>query len=240
MQKLGIIVIVICLLTGCATMKGDLSSYQPTAIVSVMSYGMINWEGEGDSIDGVASDFIRENFFGKRTEGKVTTSSADELIEEAAAIMYDTLSYSGIASIVPPSDVLETPAYFRAETNTRAEAEGNVKPMAYKFINNADQDLAVSLAQEEGIKSTMYLDFTFNKKIANGIGKNGSMVAQVIMRVTLLDETGKKIYFKSHEYWSTNRTEVASGAYNEEELMGLFRETLYDAASDLVNVMSNN
>lgn len=239
MQKIGIIVIVICLLAGCTTMKGGLSNYDPAAIVSIQSNRMINWEGEGDRIDGLADKFIRKTLMPGKTENKVTQSTAENLIEEAANIIFDTLSFSEIASIVSPADVLETPAYFRAKTDTRTEESGDyVKPAAYKFIDNADKELAVNLALDEGIKSTMYLDFTFCKIMATGIGKNGSMMAKVIMRVTLLDETGKKIYFRTHDYLSINRIEVASAAFDNDELMSLFQEALYEAASDLVNIMS--
>ncbi len=239
MQKIGILVIFICFLTGCATMKGGLSNYEPAAIVSIMSNRMINWEGEEESFDGIADNFVRNTILPGMTANKVTQSAADDLIEEAAKIMFDILSFSEIASIVSPEDVLETQAYFRAKDNTRAVNSGNyIKPAAYRFINNADKELAVNLALEEGIRSTMYLDFTFVKSMANGFMKSGSMVAKVMMKVTVLDETGKKLYFKSHEYWSTDRIEVVAGAYNNDELMDLFRETLYKAGSDLVNNMS--
>ncbi len=237
MKRMGIIVILMSMLTGCATMRGGLSNYEPTAIVSIMSNRVIPWEGEEESADGLLDNFIRDKILPNRTAGKVTQSTADDLIEEAGHIVFDVLSQSGIASIVPPADVLETPAYFRAKTNARAESSGLVKPAAYKFINNADKDLAVNLALEEGIKSTLYLDFTFSKNFASGFMKSGSMTAKVIMTITLLDETGNKLYFRSHEYLSTNRIEVVSAAYNEDELMNLFREALYDAASDLVNIM---
>jgi hypothetical protein len=242
MQKIGIgiIIILICLLTRCTTVKGGLSSYEPTAIVSIMSNKVINWEGEEERVEGVGDSFIRNIILPKQTANKVTQSTADELIEEAATIMFDSLTLAEIATIVPPADVLETQAYFRAKPNMRVDSGDYVKPMAYKFINNADKDLAINLAQEEGIKSTLYLDFTFNKKLANSFMKSGTMIAQVIMRVTLLDENGKKLYFKSHEYWSPNKIEVVSAAYVEDELMELFREALYEAAVDLVMIMSGN
>jgi hypothetical protein len=238
MQKMGIIVILICALTGCATMEGGLSNYEPVAIVSVTSNRVINWEGEEESVNGAADQLVRDIFVPNQTKNKVTYSTADNLIEEAANIMFDTLSFSEIAAIVAPADVLETPAYFKAEINTRRNPEDYAKPMAYKFIHNADEDLAINLALEEGIKSTMYLDFTFVKRYANSILQSGSMIAKTIMKVTILYETGKKIYSKTNEYWSQNRIEVVTAAYDDDELMNLFRETLYDAASDLVYTMN--
>ncbi len=239
MQKVGIILVLMCVLSGCVTMEGGLSHYEPAAIVSIVSNKMINWEGEETRIDGIGDRFVRNSLFSKQTTGKVTQTAADDLIEEAAAILYDTLSLSGIAKIAAPADVLETPAYLRAETNTRTEASGDyLKPAAYKFLNNADKDLAANLALEEGIRSTMYLDLTFCKVMANGIGKNGSMRAKIIMKVTLLDESGKKMYSRTHEYVSVNRIQVVSAAFDNEELKGLFREALYEAASGLVNIMN--
>lgn len=239
MHKLGmIIIILICLFSSCASMQGGLSNYEPAAIVSVTSNRVINWEGEEESVDGIADRFVRNTIFPNQTANKVTQSTAEELIEEAANIVFDTLTFANIAKIVPPADVLETPAYFQAKENKRADSDDLVKPIAYKFINNADKELAVNLASQEGIRSTMYLDFTFNKSIANGIMKSGSMLAKVILRVTLLDETGKRIYFRSREYWSQNRIQVITSAYDNEELMNLFREAIYAAASDLTVIMS--
>lgn len=239
MQKAAIIVVIICLLTGCATMKGGISNYDPVGIVSVISNKVINWEGENDtSGGGLTDDFIKKNILPSKTANKVNYSEADTLIVEASNILFDVLNNSGIAEIAPASEILESSAYIGADIDKRAEDFGYIKLPDYKFINNADKDLAIDLALEKGIRSTMYVEFAFIKTMSSGVGKNGTMRAMVNMKVTILDENGKKIYFKTHEYKSMNRIEVFNAYYDEAEMMGLFQEALYTAVSDLVNQLN--
>ena len=236
MKKFAVIAVVVCFMTGCTTMKGGISNYEPIGIVSIVSNKVIYWYEEEDEPQesGLGEDFLRKTIVPKKTAGKVDYSEATTLIEDANSILIEVLGNSGIAKLAPSEDVLGSAAYGDAQINQRAESFGYVKPAAYKFVKTPDKTLAVNLAKEKGIKSTMYVQFDFTKNIANGFGKSGSMRARAEMTVKILDETGKQIYNKTYEYSSPNKTEVITGAYDNDALMELFRETIYMAAEDLV------
>lgn len=229
-----------CLLAGCTTIKGNISSYEPIAVVSVFSNKIINWYGEEavENSKGI-EDSIRKALVPNRTAGKVDYSEADDLIVEAADILMDILNNSGIAKIAEPAEVLESEAYLNAETDKRKESSGYIKAPSYKFINVSDKVFPAAIAAEKGIKSTMHVQFDFTKDIANGVGKNGSMKARITMQVIILDAEGKKILNESNDYSSTDRIPVVTGAYDNDALMDLFRSVLYEACADLVYRMNN-
>ncbi|MDR2757844.1 MAG: hypothetical protein LBB78_00520 [Spirochaetaceae bacterium] len=238
MRRYGIIVVFIGLILGCATWgKGRaLSSYAPVGIVYVASNYDINWHGE----EPAASDanYLFDNVFAKRRgEEKTKISKADELIDEADTTLRKILSDSGIAVFAEKETLINSRSYAEANINNRLEG-GSVKAEGYHFINFRDKTFPGKLAQETGINSTMYVTFSFTRLMASGIGKSGTMRAQVAMTALIIDASGKTIYNKTRTVKSADKVPVSGGFYDEDELMELFRAAISDACYDFVSVFT--
>ncbi|MDR2028545.1 MAG: hypothetical protein LBP93_03290, partial [Treponema sp.] len=224
MKRYGIIVVFIGLLMGCATFgKGrELSSYAPVGIVYVASNDDINWHGE-EPTDAEESDYLFDNLFAKRRDAALTKiSKADELVNEADTILRKSLSDFGAAVFAEKETLINSRSYAQARTNSRLEGGKYTKAGGYRFINYRDKTFPGSLAQETGINSTMYVTFNFTKVMASGIGKRGTMRAQVALTALIIDASGKTIYNKTRTLKSIDKISVSGGFYDEDELMELF------------------
>jgi hypothetical protein len=243
MKKYGLICFILmglCLCTGCASLlKKDLSSIVPVAVVSVVSNYDINWYGEGPSLSSSVADstgrFIRRTLRRDDTTA-VKISKADALIDEADVILRDMTSETGDAIFMEKSDVLAARAYAGAEINKRQENDEEiVKAEGYRFINYRDKAFAADLAAETGAGSAMYVTFEFTKVMASGIGKTGTLRAQVSMGVVIISAAGKTLYNRTHVITSAGKIPVSGGTYQEDELMDLLRSAIFDACDDFLS-----
>jgi hypothetical protein len=225
---------------GCASFgKGrDLSPYAPVGIIYVASNYDINWHGEEPAVSD-ESEYLFDNLFNRRrSETSTKISKADALIDEADGMLRKILSGSGIAEFAEKETLINSRSYAEAEINDRLERSGTVKASGYRLINFRDKTFPGKLAQDTGIRSTLYVTFNFTKVMASGIGKRGTMRAQVGMTALIIDTGGKTIYNKTRTLKSADKISVAGGAYDEGELMELFRATIEDACYDLVAVFT--
>jgi hypothetical protein len=217
-------------------LKKDISSIIPVALVSVVSNYDINWYGEGPSLSNSVADStgrLIKRALRRNNETAVKISTADGLINDADVILRDTASSVGIAVFMEKNEVLASRAYAEAEINKRqANDEEIIQAEGYRFINNRDKAFAADLAAETGAGSCMYVTFEFTKLMASGIGKSGTMRAQVSMAVVIISAAGKTIYNRTHVATSADKISVALGTYQEDELMDLLRSAIYDACDE--------
>jgi hypothetical protein len=240
MRKYGIIVVFAGLIMGCASFGkgGSISSYAPVGIIYVASNHDINWHGEEPSTSD-KSEYLMDNVFNRRREETATRiSKADVLIDEADAMVREILSGSGIAEFAEKETLINARTYAEAEVNDRLERSGAVKAAGYRLINFRDKTFPGKLAQETGINSALYVTFTFTKVMASGIGKRGTMRAQVAMTALVIDTAGKTLYNKTQTLKSADKISVSGGFYDEEELMALFKTAISDACYDLAAVFT--
>jgi hypothetical protein len=223
---------------GCASLGsgGDLSPYAPVGIIYVASYYDINWHGEEPI---VSDEYLFDNIMSRRrAETATKISKADGLINEADTMLRNILSGAGIAAFAEKDALINSRAYAQAETSERLERTSPVKASGYRLINFRNKAFPGELARETGIKSAMYVTFNFTKVMASGIGKRGTMRAQVAMTTLITDASGKKLYNKTQTLKSADKISVAGGFYDEDELMELFRATISDACYDLVSIFT--
>jgi hypothetical protein len=238
MKRYGIIVIFVWLILGCASFgKGrELSPYAPVGIAYVVSNYDISWHGEEPAVSDGSNNPFSNLFNRRRDETKTKISRADELVNEADAILRDTLSRSEIAVFAEKETLVNSRSYAEAEKSRRLEGSGAIKAAGYDFIDFRDKTFPGKLAQETGINSVMYVTFKFAKVMASGIGKQGTMRAQAAMTTLLIDASGKTIYNKTRTLKSADKIPVSGGAYDPDELMELFRSVISDACYDFASV----
>jgi hypothetical protein len=74
--------------------------------------------------------------------------------------------------------------------------------------------------------------------MASGIGKRGTMRAQVAMTALIIDASGETLYNKTRTLKSADKISVAGGFYYEDELMELFRTAISDVCYDFVSIFT--
>lgn len=237
--KVIILLAFVCLFAGCSSLGNpkNLSPFTPVGIVSVISNGEINWDGEGPTIP--PGETVGGKLFNavsnRPDSGRVWISNSGDLISEADASIRIILSQAGIGGFADKDRITASGAYTGAAEYARLGREKKVHAQGYKFLNPRDKNLPARLFQETGIKSVMYITFTFSKVMGSGIGKFGNMRAKVDMLVTIISAEGKTLYNRTHTKTSEDKIAVSNGGYSQDELMNLFRSTIADACYDFIS-----
>ncbi|QQO10010.1 hypothetical protein [Breznakiella homolactica] len=231
------LIIVVCFLSGCASMgkPKDMSGYAPVGIVAVTSNYDILWVGEQARSSSKGVETVRNTLGLSADKEDVYNSDAENLINEAETILRSLLSHSGIGEFADKNTVINSRSYQNAELDSRAVKNNDTAAEGYKLINSGDKQLAADLAAETGIGSSMFVRFNFSKDLSSGIGKTGTMRAIVTMAVTIISADGKTVYKKSGDYTSRAKISVSGGAYDNDELMDLFYATISDACYDFTD-----
>jgi hypothetical protein len=210
---------------GCAGLgrqrKTDLSSHLPLGIVTVLSNYNIYWDDE----DPGSSNRLRKD----ETPEKTRVSRADTLINDAEAILMQSFADVGITALVPKEEIIESQAYANAKRNRLWNNSKTALAGEYEPINYRDKDFAAALAAETGVKAGIYIVFDFSKSMTSGVGKTGRFRAQMYMKVIVVDETGRILYKRDHFVASDDSIRVSFRAFNQEELLDLFRSTIANA-----------
>jgi hypothetical protein len=232
--------IFVCLCMGCiSTEKARITAASPVAVTSVVSNYDINWDGEGPSLPASAAGKVGRLFWGtvrKPVENsQVNISRADIILDEADAILRETIAGSGLTGVLDKDPVINSQAYGQAKLNIRQEKDDNIiAAEGYRLVNFRDKALAAALFKEIGAGSCLAASFTFTKVVASGVGKNGTMRAQVAMTVVMMSASGKTIYNRTHRAVSGEKIDVRGGYYDEEGFVDLLRSAVSDACYEFV------
>jgi hypothetical protein len=187
-------------------------------IVTVLSNYNIYWDDE----DPGSSNRPKKD----ETPEKTRVSRADVLINDAEAILMQSFADTGITELIPKEKIIESQAYANAKRNRLWNNKGTVPAKGYEPVNYKDKNFAAALAEETGVKAGIYIVFDFSKSMVTGIGKTGRFRAQMYMRVIVVDETGRILYKRDRFVASDDSIRVSLRAFNQEELMDLFRSTI--------------
>jgi hypothetical protein len=210
---------------GCASFGSqkarDLSSHLPLGIVTVVSNYNIYWEDE----DPGASEWPQK----KENPEKTRISRADVLINDAEAILRQSFADAGITAVAPKARILESRAYANAKRKRAWNNKSTAIADGYGPVDYGDKNFAASLAEETGVKAGVYIVFDFSKIMTTGIGKTGYFRAQLYMTVIIVDEKGQILYKKNRFVSSDERIRVTLRAFNQNELLDLFRTNIADA-----------
>jgi hypothetical protein len=117
--------------------------------------------------------------------------------------------------------VINAVAYQNAKTDKIAVKAGFIQPKDYRLVDVRDTAFAQSLAREIGAQGTLFLEFTFFKQMSTGMGKNGTMRAQVQMLATLIDTNGKAYFQKVYVASSKDTIGVVMEVYDTDKFMDM-------------------
>jgi hypothetical protein len=221
------------LLFGCASSakKGkDFSAYAPMGLVSVVSNYDINWLGERtfEKQDLIGS-LVRTTLKIKTDDTRVRISKAGELVNEADSILRKILSEAGVFRLEDKGRIINSATYAAAVSKRTSSTPVMIAADGYKPLDYRNKNFASELFLETGVRSILYITFTFNKEMVSGFMKTGMCRARVIMDTRLITPQGKIIYRKVIETQSRDKIEVKNELYSNDELMDLFREAIGEA-----------
>jgi hypothetical protein len=231
--------LIACLASGCASVSSmkALAGTPRIAIVSVGSNGDIGWQGDEDSGGGLVSGLgnLASNSGTKvNSETAALLSRADTLIDEAEAAFTAAMGRVRSTAILPKAAVLGSKAYAAAQEQELLGL-ARLKPAGYRFVNGMDKKLASALKAETGADGIMSADFTFEKAMKTGIGKNGSMRAGVTLTISVLSASGKRVLGKTYYSASKKELPVLAGIYDPAALGQAFSEAIGLACAKCVD-----
>jgi hypothetical protein len=213
------------LCTGCASIgpwkDKNFAFDVPMGIVAVVSNSNIYWNDE----DPTSSSRPGKN----ENPEKTKVSKADVLIDDAEAILRQTFVDLGISNMATKEKITESQAYRNAPLLHAWNNKHTLSAAGYRPVNYKDKNFAAALTAETEIKAGIYISFDFAKEMTSGIGKTGTFQALVTMKAIVVDEKGKIVYNKSRLVISDDKIRVSLRAFNQEEMLDLFRSTLANA-----------
>jgi hypothetical protein len=195
------------------------------AVTSVSSNDEVTWYGEqpASGLLVAAANLAANSSKSPEKNVAALLSRADVLVNEADAILIETLGASSASRVVPKDQVLATKAYGMAKER-KAMGAAVLKPSAYKFVELKDAALAKGLKSEAGIDGSVLAYFQFNKMMKSGVAKNGVMGAMVMLNVQVVDAAGKMVFTKGYNMTSKEGIPVVAGVYDAEKLKAAFAD----------------
>ena len=218
----------VLIMTACATTdKRQLFGSSPIALVSVVANNDINWKDEGPVNVAAASRSARRTMEEDPDQNMVTFSGA--IIDEALDIIRSILESSPFISFVPDETVLRSRSYNNARPNAVQEKDEMAKPVDYRYINFRDKNFFADFSAETGINKTLFISLDLTKAMASGFGKNGSFRVNVSMSVMLVNEKGKRLFYKIYTVPGRDTISVSGGMYSQSEIEHALLSAIGDA-----------
>jgi hypothetical protein len=211
------------LVSSCAELKGykvNLKPVLPIAVVSITSNKEITWEGEDKTFKSI--------FTRSKDKTKTYISDADNLINDGEAMFWDSVSRAALppSAFLAKAQVQASQVYQAGPLNRHLNDEDHLTASGYRCVNYKDKQFVTSLCKDLNAKGLMFINFTVTKVLAKGIGKTGSMRAQVEMDIIIEDSTGKVLYDRGEEATSYDTVKVSFGNYVDDDLQGICKEAM--------------
>ena len=220
--------VMVLIMTACATTdRRQLFGSSPIALVSVVANNDINWKDEGPVNIAAASRSARRTMEEDPDQNMVTSSGA--IINEVEALIRSTLESSPFISFVPGETVLRSRSYNNARPNAAQEKDAMAKPADYRYINFRDKSFFADFGAETGINKTLFVSLDLTKAMSSGFGKNGSFRVNVSMSVMLVDERGKRLFYKVYTVPGRDIVSVSGGMYSQSEIRRALLSAIGDA-----------
>lgn len=201
------------------------SAYTPTVIVSIHGNYSVPWfipenekSSEDDGATGGALTKMVNSALGKN-DPEIQT--APERIDKAAVTFCHALEDKAGYTIIDKSrikdlQIMKSSLPFFSDLDMEIPAEGYVALSAGGAKRNKE------IARETGAKSTMFVQFTFNKQKIVGSSRKPCVVGRVTMHVYLADENGKKIVDEQYVATATPEIVLVNSTYDKQLLCDCF------------------
>lgn len=236
-----ILVVLACLaFASCASAPSSkgLAKFMPFAVVTVYSNAGIGWDTDKSETKGLLNKAIGK-VLADKDDDKLSTllSRADTLVDVADGKILATLSASGVALV--PKEKLFPAAAYKAAEESKLKPEDIVLPAEYRYLDMGSKALG-DIAKETGANSVAFIMIKFDKAMANGAGKTGSMLAAVTITMQVQNpKNGRVVFTGTYFGQSKQNTPVAGGIYDPRELMKLFPEAIDEACAKLAKSLNS-
>lgn len=239
MRRSIFVALVVLLLAGCASTAkfDDVAALSPMAVVSVSSNGDVAWYGEKKESSGLLGGLLDKAVDkGGNEDLGALMSRSKALLDDAEQTLITSISNNGNVRLASKDDIFNTNAYKHAKNSNDLYAMADmIQPEGYKFISTRDKDFAAAINRDAGVKSNVFIDFTFNKDMFVGVAKNGKVGVRVSMNVRVINEEGKLIFQKFYFGQSEESIGIVAGVYDPIKLFELFPVAISDVCNQFAD-----
>jgi hypothetical protein len=164
-------------------------------------------------------------------------SRTDVIVQDIDPLLCDAFTRRNIPFVAKPA-VISTAAYQNAKPGKYASMAGFVQPKDYRLVDVSDTAFTQNLARETGAQGTLFLEFTILKQMSTGLGKNGTMRAQVQMLATMVDSSGKTYFQKVYAASSKDTIGVALEIYDTDKFMDMIPSVMTEVIEQFTEEFS--
>jgi hypothetical protein len=209
----------------------------PVALVNITAFDKIRannaWKDEGYDIP----DTTKPGFFQKRAIKKdpdlTVATTGSEVIDRVEQGVREALN-GGKITLADKNTVINSQAYKDAKIS-RNFAAGKVAPEGYRIINYRDKQFLSDFSKETGIDRALFLEFTFARDPATGLGMTyGSMRIEATMQVLIKTGAGKTLFQRTYTDQSGDTIMVKGGAYSSSGALNLLDDAVANVCEDFL------
>lgn len=194
----------------------------PMGVVSIMAEDDIPWYGDSKKSGGLLGAVVD-----KAIDQGVCENVAD-LLPVAETALRNALGGKGVR-LVDAAALSSSKAYADAKEDKLASVSGMIVPSGYRFVTSRDASFLKKMAADTGLRTGLYVTFSFQKQLLNGVGKNGNATACVTINVGVVDVGGKSVLQRSYYARAKDSFAVVAGIYDAKKLMACFPEAIAEA-----------
>jgi len=214
------------LMMSCASNNITLPEQSPMAIVSVSSNFSVPYDEEREEdyqdLDGIITKGLSTMAGKNNPEVYAAKDRADLGGERFTYLMQEN---AGV-EFIPKETVIESETYSKILQGLLALSETKIRATDYKSVDEFGAKKARLFMSEIGAKSLVFLDYTFNKVVADGTKLNGKLAAQVTLTVSIYNERGKLVLNDTFKAQSSDTVEIYKLGYDKDELVALFPDVI--------------
>lgn len=229
MKKLNIVFLAIfttIFLSSCISNNFAINANEPVAILSVRGTLNVPWLEERDDdykdLDGMITNSINK-IFGKNNPEIQTAQDRINYADEQFAYLLET--NMGI-TVIPKDKIINSKQYKAITPSIFTFSDTKIYADNYKKIDEIGSQKTKLLLRELNAKSTIFVTFTFNKKVVEGSKLKGQITASVTMDVDVYDFKGHQKIMDTFTADSSQLVEILKTNYDKDALVELFPEII--------------
>lgn len=212
--------------TSCGSTSVILPEHSPFAVVTVSGSQTVSYLEEKDDdykdLDGILTKGINNSIGQNNPE----IATAQDRLDLAAQRFETLMQENGGLEVISKDVVINSPTYSTISEGIFKYTDTRIRANDYKSIDELGSKKSRLLMSETGSKSLVYLDFTFNKIIADGSKLQGKLAAGVTLNVSVYNDKGKNIIEDTFTASSTDTVEIYHLGYDKEELLSFMPDLI--------------
>jgi len=216
------------LFAGCSSTPFMVQDMGSVAIISISSNMNVPYEldqvrdDEYGTEEGMVSNAVN-GFFGKNNPeilcGPDRLTYADESLRRL-------LSENAGVQVIDKETVLNSDTYSAIGEGILGYTDVKIRGDGYKSLDYLATKKTRMLCKEIGATNTMFVNFTFKKKLVHGNKISGDVAATAKMEISVFNSEGKDILWDEFYTTSLKTVEVSKWDYDKDELTEMFPELI--------------